>query len=210
MNERKEIVNVSRLGQRTTLPQAKVAFQAPPQLHLTPQGRVTGGQHAEGEPEQAGEKRTDAEGRYEQNQALAAADRLLAPSTGLYRKGPYPAEGRLLLYFHFPAVARERYAEEIRCLAAKTGWRVKVHEGVHQGELVAAARRALGPAARLQREPSVHLEEGAVRVRLAYESAGLDPAMVKITTAGGVSDEQVASVVAVYFEKTRYRLVRRP
>ena len=114
--------------------------------------------------------------RLEQNAAVALVERAFPEEARPYRTGVYPAEGRLLLYFHFPAVARERYKETVDRLASQTGWRIDIHEGVHQGELAAAARRALGPAGALQREPAILLSERVVRVRLLPGSPEPDEA----------------------------------
>ncbi|NMB11694.1 MAG: MBL fold metallo-hydrolase [Firmicutes bacterium] len=105
-------------------------------------------------------------GPLEMNQALASADRLLPPSTGLYRKGADVATHTLLLYFNFPEVAKERFQEPISELARITGWQVQLNDNPNQEALRRLALEVLPPEARVQKGPSIRLQERTVELRL--------------------------------------------
>ncbi|MBI4864206.1 MAG: MBL fold metallo-hydrolase [Candidatus Riflebacteria bacterium] len=81
----------------------------------------------------------DADGRLEQNAALAVADRLFGPATGLYRKGASRESWQLVLYFHFPLVVQRLHGERLAELSRETGWGVTVHPETHQASLAEAA-----------------------------------------------------------------------
>ncbi|MEW6046483.1 MAG: hypothetical protein AB1609_08370, partial [Bacillota bacterium] len=106
-----------------------------------------------------------ADGRVEQNAALAEAERLFPPDTGLYRKGADPQSGTITLYFHFPQVAEKKWQDRIAQLEAVTGWSVRVHPEAHMGVLAEAARRVLPEDWVLLRNPSVDRDRRVVTVR---------------------------------------------
>lgn len=103
--------------------------------------------------------------RMEQNAALAVAEKLFGPDSGLYRKGFDSSNGEMTLYFHFPTPAVKRYGQQIEELGAVTGWSVKVHPETHHGALADAVRRLLPPGWQLLRNPSIHREDERVNVR---------------------------------------------
>ncbi|MEW6047782.1 MAG: MBL fold metallo-hydrolase, partial [Bacillota bacterium] len=106
-----------------------------------------------------------ADSRVEQNAALAEAEQLFPPDTGLYRKGADPQSGTITLYFHFPQVAEKKWQDRIAQLEAVTGWNVRVHPEAHMGVLAEAARRALPGGWVLLRNPSVDRDRRVVTVR---------------------------------------------
>ncbi|MFH2001639.1 MAG: MBL fold metallo-hydrolase [Planctomycetota bacterium] len=106
----------------------------------------------------------DEAGRIEQNAALALADALLGPESGLYRKGADRETWRLKLYFHFPDRARQKHLAALEDLAAQTGWAVELHPHPHMGSLEQAARDLLGSCNAPLRTPSVNMHQRQVAV----------------------------------------------
>ncbi len=99
-----------------------------------------------------------------QHDVLQLAQRLLSDLPGFYKAGAEPASATLLLRFHFPAVAQERYAEQIAQLEAQTGWHVRLHPAVHHQALIAMARLLLPEGLTSNGTPSLHLDRETVRV----------------------------------------------
>lgn len=104
----------------------------------------------------------------EQNQALAAVEKLLPPSTGLYRRGAATLEKKLILYFNFPEVAAQKYRAELEELAKVTGWAIELNAETHQGALTEALRRVLPETLKLLKAPGVYREAREVRATLEY------------------------------------------
>jgi Cft2 family RNA processing exonuclease len=99
-----------------------------------------------------------------QHDVLQLVQRLLSDLPGFYKAGAEPASATLLLRFHFPAVAQERYAEQIAQLEAQTGWHVRLHPAVHHQALIEMARRLLPEGLTSNGTPSLHLDRETVRV----------------------------------------------
>ncbi len=97
--------------------------------------------------------------------SLSVAADLLGPETGCYKVGANQQAGVLLLRFHFPDVARVRYAGEIARLAEATGWRVSVHPAPHQGALEECVRSVLPQGFVPLGAPSLHQGRREVVVR---------------------------------------------
>jgi Cft2 family RNA processing exonuclease len=110
--------------------------------------------------------------RMEQNAALALADELLGSSAGLYRRGAERETWTLRLFFHFPDMARERYAEAMDELAERSGWAVEVHPEAHLATLTERALSLLPEGVRATRSASVYTQERTVKLtvsELPYE-----------------------------------------
>ena len=101
----------------------------------------------------------------ELNEARAVAGEILGPSSGCYKIGADQASSTLTLRFHFPDVARQRYAEALTEIAHYTGWRVTVHPEPHQGVLQAQAREVLPPGLRVIGAPALQPLNRTVIVR---------------------------------------------
>jgi len=129
-------------------------------------------------------------GRLEQNLAFQVVDRIFAGHDDLYKKGLSLAKGELVLSFHFPALAAQRYASKLDELAVKTGWKVKLTEGVHQEALIAHVQRLLPAGWSLPKAPSIHLSERRVVAKVQRTPQG--PAF--------------ADLEAQYFQRTGHRL----
>lgn len=94
--------------------------------------------------------------RLSQARALAQASEHLQATQGLYQVGVDSKRGILWLHYHFPAIARVRYAEAFGQLAQMTGWRVELHARVHQKALVDFARQLLPVPVNSSGKPSVY------------------------------------------------------
>jgi Cft2 family RNA processing exonuclease len=99
-----------------------------------------------------------------QYDALQLAQRLLSDLPGFYKAGAEASSATLLLRFHFPAIAQQRYAAQIAQLEAQTGWHVRLHPAVHHQALVEMARHLLPEGLTSNGTPSLHLDRETVRV----------------------------------------------
>jgi Cft2 family RNA processing exonuclease len=93
----------------------------------------------------------------EQNAALAVVEQLIdAKEAGLYRKGAVTAQHKLMLYFHFPAVAAQLYQAQIEQIIQTTGWKVELNHSTNQEALVKTLAQLLPTTLRLNKAPSLH------------------------------------------------------
>src|SRR5579885_2306318 len=120
-------------------------------------------------------------GRMEQNAAQALIRQTLGPESGLYKVGIEVSMGALVLRFHFPAVARVQYAEQIAALEQQTGWKIEIYSGTHQGALDVALRSLLPPEAQMRGAPSLHYDEQQVVAN--YEGTLDEAAIAKVQEA---------------------------
>jgi len=134
--------------------------------------RVRGGTTAQ--PGQAPTVRPDQAG------IQASIARLLGDAPDLYHRGVDPNTGAVTLKFHFPAVARERYADALARLGAETGVPVEVDPNPHQGVLAEAALALLPPGIHAEKSPSIHHTDQVVRLQCDGEQ--VDPAVVDEAT----------------------------
>jgi hypothetical protein len=106
-----------------------------------------------------------ASGQRDPNGALSEARRLLPPDSGCYGVGAMNETHTLLLRFHFPDVARVRYAATIDAIRAATGWEVAIHPSPHQEKLAAAARATLPEHVQSLAAPSLHFARRTITLR---------------------------------------------
>lgn len=106
----------------------------------------------------------------DQHSAINTAQSLLRDLPGYLKVGAEP--GRCLLHarFHFPEIARQRYAERFVEVEARTGWRVQVPEGVHQEALAEMARRVLPEGLIASGSPSIYHQQQAVLIQCKGEA----------------------------------------
>lgn len=109
----------------------------------------------------------DADGRLEQNAALALVDALLGPDSGLYRRGADRERSCLRLHFRFPDVARREHAATLATLAEQSGWQVEVNEQPHLASLEQRARELVSSLAEPTQNPSIRTDERTIRVSVA-------------------------------------------
>jgi Cft2 family RNA processing exonuclease len=102
--------------------------------------------------------------RMEQNAALALADEVLGPASGLYRRGADRETWTLRLSFLFPDVARERHAARLAELAERTGWAVEVNPEANLAALSRTALDVLPEGTTAMRAPSVTTDRKHVKL----------------------------------------------
>jgi Cft2 family RNA processing exonuclease len=95
----------------------------------------------------------------------------LGGAADLYRRSVDPQTGEVTLSFHFPLVARTRYAEQLEAIAAEVGVQVALAPRPHQGELVHAAVHLLPPGLGERGFPSLYHEEQRVHLRCVGEAS---------------------------------------
>ena len=108
---------------------------------------------------------TLAQVRIDQNRAIQSAHRLLYDQPGYVKVGAEP--GRYLLHarFHFPEVARQRYADLFSQIEAQTGWQVLVQEGTNQGALAQMAGSVLPVGLTPINSPSIYHSQQTVIIK---------------------------------------------
>ena len=126
----------------------------------------------------------------ELNEARSVAGDILGPNSGCYKIGADQASNTLILRFHFPDIARQRYAKTLADVAHYTGWRVTVHPEPHQGALQAQARQVLPPGLRVFGTPALQHANRTVVVRCQ-----------------GAADGDLEAAQAEFAETTGWRLV---
>lgn len=114
----------------------------------------------------------------ELNFALNTARAWFGPESGCYKASADQAALVVTLRFHFPEVARRRYAEQLAELAAFIGWTVRLYPQPHQEALMRAAREALPASLSPVGSPALQsaAREVAVRVQGQAEPAELEAA----------------------------------
>lgn len=108
----------------------------------------------------------------EQAQIIDLIERLFPPEAGLYRRLFTQDRREVTLAFCFPAIARQRHADAIEALEARSGWLVRLREDPHQGALSEAALEALPESCTLLGGPSLHLSQRRVVVRVEAPGPG--------------------------------------
>jgi len=109
--------------------------------------------------------------RMDQHSAVTTAQSMLRNLPGYLKVGAEPGRWMLHARFHFPAVARQRFAEVFSAIEARTGWQVVVPEGVHQEALADMARRVLPPGLAPLGMPSLYLQQQAVLIQCKGEAS---------------------------------------
>lgn len=112
--------------------------------------------------------------RPDQTGIQASISRHLGDAPDLYHRGVDPVTGAVTLKFHFPAVARERYADAIAEVGRETGVAVQVDPNPHQGLLAEAALAVLPPSIQPLKAPSIHHTEQVVRIQCDGEQIAAD------------------------------------
>ncbi len=118
--------------------------------------RVSGGQ--------VGEKLSKKIPNGTQQPVLGALTRMFPPKTGLYRKSVVLASRSIVLSFHFPKVAAQRYQKQLEELQATTPWRLELSPEPNHASLTAAALEGIPPAWGPAKNPSLHLAKEQVVV----------------------------------------------
>ena len=96
--------------------------------------------------------------------ALVIAHTMLDSLPGIAKIGTQDRSHTLLLRFHFPDLAQQRYADQLAALAEKTGWQIRIHPSVHQQAMIEAAQRAVPDSFVLLGTPSLNQSGKIVKV----------------------------------------------
>jgi Cft2 family RNA processing exonuclease len=115
-------------------------------------------------------ERKPTQARVDQHGAVQVAQSILRDLPGYVKVGA--ESGRWLLHarFHFPQVARKRYADLFSEIEARTGWQVQVQDGVHQEALAEMARRVLPEGLKANSTPSIYHQKQAVLIQCKGEA----------------------------------------
>ncbi len=111
--------------------------------------------------------------RMEFNAMCAKAQEMFPEETGRYKTSVHVEEGSVCLNFHFPAVARERYAEQLADFEHTTGWRVELNQHPNTSHFEPLLRALLGERARDLQQVAWFLDRNLVCVRMAESYPGL-------------------------------------
>ena len=125
-----------------------------------------------------------------QHAALAMAQIRLANLPHCYKIGVDPRERTILVRFHFPDLARERYATIFQKLKVETGWEVVLHPQIHQGALIELAQSLVPAGVICLDTPSIYQEQQEVHMKCE----------------GNISDEEVQKVQEKFHEESGWDL----
>ena len=102
----------------------------------------------------------------EMNQARETALALLPEDAQVRKVGLDVPQRRMTLYFDFPEIAVQRYAEPIEQIMDRTGWDVIVNPQVNQQALSLALFDRLPPGARVVKGPSFYMDRREVHAEI--------------------------------------------
>src|SRR5258708_3145744 len=100
--------------------------------------------------------------RMDQHAAINTAQGMLRNQPGYIKVGAEPGRWLLHARFHFPDVARQRYAGLFAEITVRTGWQVQVADGVHQEALAQMARSVLPEGLSPAGAPSIYHSQQAM------------------------------------------------
>ncbi len=146
-----------------------------------------GGLHLSGESRKAQRKKV----QVEVTRLLERVAEVFPPETGVYKRKVRRVNHVIVLFFPFPAIARELHRERMEALAEETGWSFVVRDTPHQGALVEAAREALPTSWAIKGSPALHVEAGRVAVKVEGD---------------GVDESALAEVKAAFKARTAFTL----
>ncbi|NJN68214.1 MAG: hypothetical protein HC884_16620 [Chloroflexaceae bacterium] len=116
--------------------------------------------------------------RLDLHTAMALVRAALRDAQDFYKVSADQAQGVLMVRFHFPDIARVRYADTLDRLSNQTGWTVTVYPEPHQGAMEALVRRTMPEGAEVVGAPSLYRKNRQVltKVRGRAEKKALDRA----------------------------------
>ena len=103
--------------------------------------------------------------RPDQNWIQEIIQKHLGDAADLYRRSIDPDTGEVRLSFHFPSVARERYAAQIEAIREEAGVEVTTTSQPHQGELVRVAHQSLPDGLAERGFPSVYHDSQIIQFK---------------------------------------------
>ncbi len=101
----------------------------------------------------------------DQHSAILNAQRLLRGLPGFVKVGGEPGRWLLHARFHFPEVARQRFADVFSEIEDQTGWQVRVQDGINQEALAQMARSVLPDGLTPLNSPSIYQNQQAVLIQ---------------------------------------------
>ena len=137
--------------------------------------------------------------RPDQNWILSVIEQHIGSPDDLYRRSVDPDTGAVILYFHFPAVAHERYAEAIAEAAEEAGVSISIAPNAHQGALAIAARQHIPQGLSLHGTPSIYFDRTVVVLRCIGKTTEEELAQAQISfyqTTGWYLEIEGATIVA--------------
>ncbi len=128
--------------------------------------------------------------RMDQHHAVLAAQGVLNALPDYVKVGAEP--GRCILHarFHFPVVARQRYAVLLGEITAHTGWGIHIADDIHQGALGQMAVDVLPQGLQPEKTPSIHRNR----------------CVVSLTYNGVASQHAIEEAQQRFFEETGWNL----
>ncbi|MGH2478662.1 MAG: MBL fold metallo-hydrolase RNA specificity domain-containing protein, partial [Ktedonobacteraceae bacterium] len=103
--------------------------------------------------------------RPDQNWLQEIITKHLGDASDLYRRSIDPDIGEITLAFHFPSIARARYAEQLAAISEEAGVQVNLASQPHQGELVRVARQVLPPGLGERSFPSIYHGNQMIQIK---------------------------------------------
>ncbi|HAA57605.1 MAG TPA: hypothetical protein DCE42_22755 [Myxococcales bacterium] len=122
--------------------------------------------------------------------AMQRVDAYLSKKDGLYKRSGHNQRQTLVLSFNFPKRAKELHKAVIDQLKVETGWEIELRETPNQQALMELVHRLLPSDAKLEKTPSLHLQEEKIVVQLATA--------LPIPSLQAIADQ--------YLEKTGFQL----
>ncbi len=126
----------------------------------------------------------------DQHWILSVIERYVGSPPDLYRRSVDPDTGAVVLYFHFPERAQERYAEAVAAASDEAGAPISFSPNAHQGALASAARQYLPESLRALGTPSFYFDRSVVSLRCM----------------GQVTEEDIIRAQTRFYEKTGWYL----
>ena len=128
--------------------------------------------------------------RPDQNWILSVIDNYVGSPPDLYRRSVDPDTGAVILSFHFPAVAQQRYGEAIAIAAEEAGVPISIAPNAHQGSLAKTAYQCLPQGLTVQGTPSIYF----------------DRKTVLLTCGGHTTQEELTAAHQRFSEETGWHL----
>jgi Cft2 family RNA processing exonuclease len=107
----------------------------------------------------------------DQQRLLKILEKHLGNPSDLYKRSIDPQTGRMTLFFHYPGIAREHYAEALKNAAEEAKVEIRLNEQPHQGAMVQVAQQALPTSLQVLRSPSVFFDRKELRMECAGQAS---------------------------------------
>lgn len=98
--------------------------------------------------------------------AMAFTRAFFKDDTDFYKVSADQTNTTLILRFHFPAVAVNRYTDQLKELAQRTGWNITIYPEPHQGAMENLVRRIMPSELEVLAAPSLYRKNRQVLVKV--------------------------------------------